>query len=148
MKYVKVNVYVTNTIKRSIKMRKLKDFFYDKNDIIIVLIILAVAAFIIYTRIEIIMEYPEELAAKSAATETSQTSETTESSAAEIAITIKDSDTISGISEKLYDAGLVTSASEFQKYVKSEKKEKSVKAGTFQIPEGSSQEEILNIITN
>jgi len=41
-------------------MRKIKDFFYDKNDIIVVLIILLAAAFIIYTRIEVIMEYPQQ----------------------------------------------------------------------------------------
>ena len=39
-------------------MKKLKDFFYNKNDIIIVLIILAIAALIIYTRIGAIMDYP------------------------------------------------------------------------------------------
>ena len=129
-------------------MRKLKDFFYDKNDIIIVLIILAVAAFIIYTRIETIMEYPEELAARNAAAEASESAEISETSDANVSITIKDSDTPSDIGEKLYDAGLVASASEFQKYIKSEKKEKSINSGTFQIPTGSSQEEILNIITN
>ena len=50
-------------------MNKIKDFFYDKNDIIVVLVILAVAGFIIYTRIGAIMEYPEVLAEQAAATE-------------------------------------------------------------------------------
>lgn len=126
-------------------MKKLKDFFYDKNDIIIVLIILAVAAFIIYTRIETIMEYPEELAKQNAATETTQT--TASESSSTVSITIEDSDTADTVSEKLYKAGLVTSSSDFKKYIDSEKKEDSIKSGTFQIPTDSSQEEILNIIT-
>ena len=49
-------------------MKKLKDFFYNKNDIIIVLIILAIAALIIYTRIGAIMDYPAKLAKQAAAT--------------------------------------------------------------------------------
>ena len=37
-------------------MNKIKDFFYNKNDIIIVLIILIAAGLIIYTRISAIMD--------------------------------------------------------------------------------------------
>lgn len=49
-------------------MKKLKDFFYNKNDILVVLIILAAAAFIIYTRIGVILDYPEKLSKEAAAT--------------------------------------------------------------------------------
>ena len=47
-------------------MNKIKDFFYNKNDIIIVLIILIAAGLIIYTRISAIMDYPETLAQQNA----------------------------------------------------------------------------------
>lgn len=54
-------------------MDKLKNFIYDKNDIIVTLIILMIAAVIIYFRIGVIMDYPNTLvhdaAAKTAATE-------------------------------------------------------------------------------
>ena len=50
-------------------MKKLKDFFYDKNDILVVLLIVAVAAFVIYTSINSIMAYPEQYASEMAATE-------------------------------------------------------------------------------
>ena len=40
-------------------MKKLKDFIYDKNDIVIALLILAAAAFIIFWRLDIILEYPK-----------------------------------------------------------------------------------------
>ena len=40
-------------------MEKLKDFFYNKNDVIIALLILAVAALIIYFRVRAIMAYPQ-----------------------------------------------------------------------------------------
>ena len=47
-------------------MKKLKDFFYDKNDIFVVLIIVAIAAFVIYTSINSIMCYPEQYASEMA----------------------------------------------------------------------------------
>lgn len=57
-------------------MNKIKDFFYNKNDIIIVLIILIAAGLIIYTRISAVMDYPETLAQQNAkAQQTTQASE-------------------------------------------------------------------------
>ena len=57
-------------------MKKLKDFFYDKNDIFIVLIIVAVAAFVIYTSINSIMAYPEQYASEMAAKQQTEIEET------------------------------------------------------------------------
>ena len=42
-------------------MKKLKDFIYDKNDIIIAALILAAAALIIAWRMDVILQYPKEL---------------------------------------------------------------------------------------
>ena len=42
-------------------MKKFKDFIYDKNDIIIAVLILAVAALVILWRLNIILEYPKQL---------------------------------------------------------------------------------------
>lgn len=134
-------------------MKKLKDFFYDKNDIIIVLLIVAFAAFIIYTRIDSIMSYPEQYASRVAATETKQTTAITEPSAEEetsaenASVTINDSDTSSSVADKLYEAGLIDSADEFESFVNDSGKSGSIQSGTFQIPSGSSHEEILDIIT-
>lgn len=141
-------------------MNKMKDFFYNKNDIIIVLIVLAAAAFIIYTRIGAIMDYPEKLAEEAAATQTTQTiSEETASAASSktagsssasknISVVIEDSDTASSVSEKLYKSGLVDSASKFNDYIDEHDKTGSITTGTFQIPSGATDEEILNIIAN
>lgn len=59
-------------------MNRFKDFIYNKNDIIIVLIILAVAGLLIYSRVGVIMDYPEKIAAENAAAEATQEIETTE----------------------------------------------------------------------
>ncbi len=143
-------------------MRKIKDFFYDKNDILIVLIIVAAAAFIIYTRIDAIMEYPEKAA--QAVQEAEISSVEQESSVPEedpdkktdkndelgsnttISITITDSDTSVSVSERLAEAGLVSSAEEFETFIANNDKSGSLQTGTFEIPSGSSDEEILNII--
>jgi cytoskeletal protein RodZ len=139
-------------------MNKIKDFFYNKNDIIIVLIIIALAGFIIYTRIQVIMDYPETYAESIAdqtqeettevqASGTDESTETTAESTA-VSIEITDADTSSSVATKLYKAGLVSSDTEFEGYISNMGKEDSIKSGTFQIPSGSTQEEILNIIAN
>lgn len=45
-------------------MNKLKDIFYDKSDILVAIMILLVAAGIIFWRLNAIMDYPEKLAAE------------------------------------------------------------------------------------
>ena len=85
-------------------MKKLKDFFYNKNDIIIVLIILAIAALIIYTRIGAIMDYPAKLAKQAAATAETTTTEPATTEREKISVTIEDSDTASTVAQKIYDA--------------------------------------------
>ena len=42
-------------------MNRFKDFFYNKNDIIIAIVILIIAAGVIYFRIQAIMNYPDTL---------------------------------------------------------------------------------------
>ncbi len=45
-------------------MKKLKDIFYDLNDILVALVIVAVAAFAIVTNIDSILNYPAPLPRK------------------------------------------------------------------------------------
>ena len=59
-------------------MRKIKDFFYNASDILIVLIIVAAAAFLIYNRIDAIMDYPAKYAEEMEKATTQQIVETTE----------------------------------------------------------------------
>lgn len=143
-------------------MRRIKDFFYNKNDILIVLIIVAAAAFIIYTRIGVIMEYPEKAAQTANNTEVQSTEQDNSAPAEEtnkkkdenaesesntiISITIEDSDTSVSVSQRLAEAGLVSSAEKFENFIANNDKSESIQTGTFEIPSGSSDEEILNII--
>ena len=45
-------------------MNKIKDLIYNMNDILVAMLILAVAASIIYWRVETIMDYPAYAAAQ------------------------------------------------------------------------------------
>lgn len=173
IKYIVYRTY----LKRRFIMNKIKDFFYNKNDIIIVLIILVAAAFIIYGRIGAIMDYPKVFAEKTeesqqieSATEeetvvpsssegqaaqssTGAVSSSAESGSAKsdsgyISLVIKDSDTSSSVAQKLYKAGVVDSAKDFERYIKKKGKAKSIKSGKFKIPSKASDKEILNIIAN
>ena len=45
-------------------MKKLKDVFYDMNDILVAIIIVVVAAFVIVGKIDVILDYPTTLAAE------------------------------------------------------------------------------------
>lgn len=152
-KYDKVYVYVQYARKRSKKMKKLKDFLYDKNDIVIVIIIVAAAAILIFSRIDAIMDYPAKYAEEHAATETKETVKITEPSteeetvAEDATITIGDEDSSSDVSDKLYEAGLIDSADDFNVFIEDSGKSGSIQSGTFQIPSDSSYEEILDIIT-
>ena len=148
-------------------MKKIKDFFYNKNDIIIVLLIVALAAFIIYTRVDSIMAYPEKMADKAdvqteqqdeAGAEDKSKSEDSGSDSdsdkksdsdksKDVSIEITGDDTAVTVAEKLEDAGIISSATKFEGYIANEGKEDALKTGTFTIPTGSSNEEILDIIT-
>lgn len=57
-------------------MNRIKDFFYNKNDLIIVLLILVLAAGIIYYSVTDIMAYPETLQEQAAQTTSAETVQT------------------------------------------------------------------------
>lgn len=45
-------------------MKKIKDIFYDLNDIMVAIVILAVAALVIFTNIDSILDYPSSVSAE------------------------------------------------------------------------------------
>ena len=61
-------------------MKKFKDLIYDKNDIIIAVLILAVAALIIAGRLDVILQYPKQLINNGADTNVSEPADNTDNS--------------------------------------------------------------------
>ena len=51
-------------------MKGLKDFLYDKNDVLIAVVILALATLLIFWRLDVIMAYPQTLAEKTGTVDT------------------------------------------------------------------------------
>lgn len=50
-----------------VKMKGIKDFFHDSNDFILAILIIVMAAGLIYWRLSVIMDYPDKVAAEAAA---------------------------------------------------------------------------------
>lgn len=85
---------------------------------------------------------------ESQATEESQTTEDTQIPVDEniAVVTIDDTDAARHVSEKLQAAGLIEDAVDFRSYLADKGYAKNIITGTFQIPKGSTYEEICDII--
>ena len=153
-------------------LKKFQDFFYDKNDIIIALLILLFAGLIIMWRIDVIMDYPQTLAKE---TDTVQTTEENAVDPDQSADNDADSDaegenadqvwmagelthditvSIAGGSataaaDGLVSAGLFDSYDDFAKVCKAAgRSPEDIKANTFTFEKGSTQTDIAKQVTD
>lgn len=133
-------------------MNRIKDFFYDKNDIIVAVIILLAAAIIIYIRIDKIMAYPETLLnhsevqqEQSAEDETVSDEEQAQDSLKSIQIA---NDPIPAtVAKQLETAGIISSAADFEAALTKYKVTDRIQPGTYQIPVGMTNEQVIEVIT-
>lgn len=148
-------------------MKKFHDFFYDKNDIIIALLILLFAGLLIMWRIDVIMDYPQTLAKE---TDTVQTTEQSavdpkEENADEepentdqvwmagelthdITVSIAGGSATAAV-DGLVSAGLFDSYDDFAKVCKAAgRSPEDIKANTFTFEKGSTQTDIAKQVTN
>lgn len=136
-------------------MKSFKDFYYDKNDIIIALLILLIAGLIITWRINVIMDYPQTLAKET------DTTQTTEQSAVEnpeqvwiggqltrdITVTVSGG-SATAAAECLVSVGLFESYEQFADTCESAGcNPEDVKASTFTFDKGSTQTDIAKEVT-
>lgn len=159
-------------------MNRLKDIIYDKNDILIALIIVLLAGLLIHNRIEVIMDYPSVLAAETSievseenpapienenppvtegSSETEEPAETEnpvaeqtagEPTVSQVSIYIEYGATGSQIAQILIDSGLIESSSQFYSAVEAAGADTKLQAGSFKIPSNATPAEIIRIITN
>ena len=147
-------------------MKRFQDFFYDKNDIIIALLILCIAGLVIMWRIDVIMDYPQTLAKE---TDTVQTTEEnavdTEDPADskeentdqvwiagelthDITVSIAGGSATAAV-DGLVSAGLFDSYDEFEKVCKAAGcAPEDIKANTFTFAKGSTQADSAKQVTN
>lgn len=137
-------------------MKHLKDFLYDKNDIIIAFVILLIAGLLIFWRMEVIMDYPQTLA------EETGTTKTTEESAVEnpdqiwsegeltreVTVNVVGGSAVEAV-QCLVEAELFTDYDEFADVCDAaDRNPEKIKASTFTFEAGSSQTDIAKQVTN
>ncbi len=143
-------------------MKGLKDFIYDKNDIIIALVILILAALLIVWRMDVIMEYPQTLAQETGTTDT--TDETAVPSeddskgknaglwsdgllSKEMTVKVAGGSATAAV-QSLVEAGLFASYDEFTKVCKAAGyAPEDIKATTFTFEAGCTQTDIAKQVT-
>jgi len=163
----------------------MRDFFYNKGDVFIAVLIILIAAFVIYIRVGVIMDYSatgDNRASLWPFGSGPSTSETTgdggrnpgphpgeappededpvvtppveedppivyDPGATEIQITVNAGDAASTIADKLFAANLIMDRPAFLDAVMTQGADSLLKTGTFTIPMGASNEEIIAILT-
>lgn len=146
-------------------LKLLKDFYYDKNDIIIALLILCIAGLIIMWRIDVIMDYPQTLAKETDTIQTTEESAIGTSDAAaedensgqlwvggtltkDVTVSISGGSAWTAV-DGLVSAGLFESYDEFEQVCNSVGRlPEEIKASTFTFKKGSTQTDIAEQVTN
>lgn len=149
-------------------MKTLKDFYYDKNDIIIALLILCIAGLIIMWRINVIMDYPQTLAKETDTIQTTEENALDKEDSGDISsdggnpdqiwmggeLTQDMTVSVSGGSataaaEALVSIGLFDSYEDFADVCKAAgRSPEDIKANTFTFEKGSTQADIAKQVTN
>ncbi|MBK5247360.1 MAG: hypothetical protein JJE49_08870 [Peptostreptococcaceae bacterium] len=140
-------------------MNKLRDFIYDKSDIVVALLIISIAGLIVFSRIEAILSYPETFAASikppvvSAPAVYVGDKDTTSSAAIEddvvemLAIYINYGESLQSVAEKFVSVDLFSTSEEFLSVIEDAGVQTQVKTGNFIIPANATDEEVIDIIT-
>jgi len=154
-------------------MSKIKDLLYDKNDILVAFLILGIAAFVIFTRVNSIMAYPEKMISEQnsgggghiyadwpegpglyddePAEEEPAENDPEESPGTEpeiYSLYIAYGQSMAEIARNLVSLGLFESERDFHAHVEAHNAASKVKAGNFIIPADSTKDEVIKIITN
>lgn len=143
-------------------MNKLKDILYNKNDIVIILAILTIASFLIWNRIDAIMDYPAKLIAANSSQSELETDPSVEEPSSETqnpekpattpeavvmySVYIESGESLASIGSKFVSIGLFDSTEEFIKLANEMGITTKIKAGNFIMPSDSTPKEVMNII--
>lgn len=138
-------------------MRAIRNFIYNFSDIFVALIIIALAAFLIWTRVDVIMDYPSsqsgadsvntstqadlQVADGDGSTDSAQDSDTEYKE-----VVIPDGSSTDVVAGLLKQAGLVVNIDDFTYQIKAMGLDGKVQPGVHQIPRGISMEEVINIL--
>lgn len=150
-------------------MKKIKDFFYDKNDILVAVIILAIAALVVTWRVDVIMEYPSMIIAQAGEHENEDgpviglPPETTDSAITSgdaidnpidsgsdevdiCAVYVNYGEALEVVGANCVTAGLVGSVDEFMNLVNARGAASSIQAGQHYIPSNVTPDELIDYL--
>ena len=147
-------------------MKKIKDFLYNINDIVIALVIVALAALLIISRINVLMDYST-VAEASSSTEVATSDDggngedsgdgeaSGEGEGGEVSadgsyphsLYIAYGESTDSIGQSLVNLGLFSSVEEFNTAVDAAGAATKLQAGTFTIPQNATHEEVIEILT-
>ncbi len=137
-------------------MKSFRDFFYDRNDIFVAAVILLLAGLLIFTKIDAIMDYPH------ADTDTGKrvkkienpdhskknTSADPSDKKYPYGIYIASGESAENIGSNLVRLGLFSSTEDFINKLNEKGLASKIHAGTFEIPQDATEDEIIRIITS
>ena len=152
-------------------MNKIKDFIYDKSDIVVALVIIAIASAVIVSRIDAIVSYPASFSADAAeppvtsgqveyeyptdsaiknpedgSGENTGDAPATEEEIEMFAIYINYGEPLQVIADKFTTVGLFETSEDFFDAVEAANAGTQIKTGNFIIPSNAKPEEIMEII--
>ncbi len=151
-------------------MNKVKDFFYDKNDILVALIVLLLAAVIVFWRVSVIMNYPEKMVALASENankvnssqdadpsttggavtpqdgESDQPVHTGADDVEICAVYVNYGESLEVIAQNCMAAGLIDSVDEFISVVNSLGAASSIQSGQHHIPSDATPEELVQYL--
>lgn len=123
-------------------MKRIKDFFYNFTDILIALLLVAIIAFILYFNLNRMINMESKKPVKQ--------SQTTETNAAdkkiEIDVTISEGLSNEQLAKILQAYSLVDDTKKFIEDLNAYKKDPVIKAGSYKITKGASNQEIFKLI--
>lgn len=143
-------------------MKGLKNFIYDKNDIIIALVILILAGLLIVWRLDVIMEYPQTLAKETGTTDTTEDAAVPNEDGGkgssglwangvlskDVTVKVAGGSATAAV-QSLIDAGLFTSYDQYTKVCKAAGyTPEDIKATTFTFESGCTQTDIAKKVTD
>ena len=138
-------------------MNKLKDIFYNKNDLVIVLVILVIAGLIIWNRVAALSDYPKILIANAQEqgllyddpnkVEVNQgTDQEPPDETVMYAVYINPGDSLQIVGQNLVSVGLFPTVSDFIGLIQDMGLATQVKTGNFIIPSTATPSEVIEII--
>lgn len=142
-------------------MKTFRDFFYDKNDILVAVLIVALAGLLVFVKIDKIMAYPnvDEVIVKKTPEDKRTTTDSgndngnnnatnTGEKKYPFSLYINSGESAESIGESLVTLGLFESTGDFINKINKKGVAEKIQYGTFQIPQDSTEDEVLKIITS